>query len=51
MLTGAQSQTELSDALAALALGPLPADLMARLDGCGLTDDALLNPARWPSLS
>lgn len=51
VLTGAQSQAELSDALAALALGPLPADLMAKLDGCGLTDDALLNPARWPALT
>lgn len=51
VLTGAQSQAELSDALAALALGPLPAELMEKLDGCGLTDDALLNPARWPSVS
>lgn len=51
VLTGAQSQAELTDALQALTAGPLPADLMAKLDGCGLSDDALLNPARWPALS
>ncbi len=51
VLTGAQSEAELNDALAALALGPLPAALMTKLDGCGLTDDALLNPARWPALT
>jgi aryl-alcohol dehydrogenase-like predicted oxidoreductase len=51
VLTGAQSEAELSDALAALALGPLPLALMAKLDGCGLTDDVLLNPAHWPALN
>lgn len=51
VLTGAQSQAELKDALRALDAGPLSPDLMAQLDGCGLTDDALLNPARWPALS
>ncbi|MFY8106135.1 MAG: aldo/keto reductase [Elstera sp.] len=51
VLTGAQSQAELNDALTALALGPLPLDLMQKLDRCGLTDDALLNPARWPALT
>ncbi|MCK6442363.1 aldo/keto reductase [Elstera cyanobacteriorum] len=51
VLAGAQSQAELNDALRALDAGPLPPALMAKLDGCGLTDDALLNPARWPALS
>lgn len=51
VLTGAQSQAELADALQAVTAGPLPLDLMTKLDGCGLSDDALLNPARWPALS
>lgn len=51
VLAGAQSQAELKDALRALAEGPLAPDLMGKLDGCGLSDDALLNPARWPALT
>lgn len=51
VLTGAQNQAELTDALAALALGPLPDALMDALAPCGLTDDRLLNPARWPALA
>jgi aryl-alcohol dehydrogenase-like predicted oxidoreductase len=49
VLFGARTASELEAALAALAEGPLPADALERCGGLALTDDRLLNPARWPS--
>ncbi|HXI30439.1 MAG TPA: aldo/keto reductase, partial [Vicinamibacterales bacterium] len=48
VLTGARTRPELDAALAAEATGPLDAATLAASARLALTDDALLNPSRWP---
>src|SRR5262249_46101516 len=48
VLTGARTRAELESALAAEAAGPLDAATLAASARLAVSDDALLNPSRWP---
>jgi aryl-alcohol dehydrogenase-like predicted oxidoreductase len=50
VLFGARTAAELAATLTFAEAGPLPADLLQRTSKLALTDDRLLNPARWPAL-
>jgi aryl-alcohol dehydrogenase-like predicted oxidoreductase len=47
-LFGARTSEELEMAVAAAEAGPLPASLLEQLAAVALSDDNLLNPAKWP---
>ena len=49
-LVGASSVEELEAAVKYASMDPLTGDLLERLRGTNLEDDALLNPSRWPPL-
>ncbi|HMF94600.1 MAG TPA: aldo/keto reductase [Vicinamibacterales bacterium] len=48
VLTGARTRAELESALAAEAVGPLDAATFAASARLAVSDDALLDPSRWP---
>jgi aryl-alcohol dehydrogenase-like predicted oxidoreductase len=48
VLTGARTATELEEALAAEAAGPLDASVMRDASRLAMTDEHLLNPSYWP---
>ena len=48
VLIGVREQVELDGALAAAALAPLSSEAFTSARQLGLSDDALLNPSRWP---
>ena len=50
VLFGARTADELDAAVASAEAGPLPSDLLARTASLALSDDSLLNPAKWPRL-
>ena len=50
VLFGARTNDELDAALAFAKAGPLPADLLQRTTELALSDDDLLNPAKWPTV-
>jgi aryl-alcohol dehydrogenase-like predicted oxidoreductase len=48
VLTGARTRAELDAAIAAEAAGPLDAATLAASTRLAVSDDAVLNPSRWP---
>jgi aryl-alcohol dehydrogenase-like predicted oxidoreductase len=50
VLFGARTSAELDAALAAAQAGPLPPVLLREAASLALSDDNLLNPAKWPPL-
>ena len=48
VLFGARTVEEVEATLSAAAAGPLPAAMLSQLSAIALTDDRLLNPAKWP---